>query len=299
MVDKAAPLIVITGASGHIGHVLGQRLLDAGMQVRAIGRGPEKLSSLMAAGAEARFGDVRDATFLSDAFRGAAAVFAMTPPFYDAPDFAAAMRTAAASLAQALTAAAVPRVVALSGLTPNTQVDPIAALHDFDQRLQSMPMIGVVAIKPAFFMENLLPSMHGIKRAGRMSGASRGDLATPMVATRDIAAVAAELLLDLNFTHYTSRELRSARNYTFSEAAAILGAAVGNPAVPYVQCGYDEYRNIFTRAGMSPSAADFHVELARVFNEVPASLTGDGAIIAPTTLEQFAADTFAPAFSKL
>ena len=79
-------------------------------------------------------------------------------------------------------------------------------------------------------------------------------------------------------------------------SAAALGAAVGQPQLRYVQCDYPEFRGVFVRAGMSASAADFHVELARVFNEVPNPVVRTSANTTPTSLEQFARDVAAPAF---
>ncbi|MFL5729956.1 MAG: SDR family NAD(P)-dependent oxidoreductase, partial [Cytophagaceae bacterium] len=73
---------VITGATGHIGGVLVEKLLEAGHAVKAIGRTPEKLSQLKDKGAEILSGDVNDSAFLTKAFTGADAVFAMIPPNY-------------------------------------------------------------------------------------------------------------------------------------------------------------------------------------------------------------------------
>ena len=289
-------LVTITGATGHIGSVLTRRLLEGGIRVRVIGRDAAKLSALTALGAEPRSGDVQDGPFMSEAFRGADAVFAMIPPFYAASDVAAAFRAVAASLAGALASAKVPRVVALNGITPDVKTDPIAALHEFDRLLRRLPDVSVLSLRPAFFMENLLPAMHGIKRTGIMSSAHRADLATPMVATRDIAAAAAEALRRADFTGYVSRELLGAKDYTFREATAVLGASVGKPELPYVQCSYQEFRGNFVRAGMSDSAADFHVELARVFNEVPTGVARSAANSTATNLEAFAREVFAPAF---
>jgi uncharacterized protein YbjT (DUF2867 family) len=297
--SASSPLIAITGATGHIGGSLAQQLLAAGRRVRAIARTPDKLAKLAAQGAEVRVGDVQDTAFLTDAFKGADAVFAMSPPSYHAADVSATFRAVANSLADALIASKAPRVVALNGLTPPADKDPIAALHHFESRLKAMSGIHVASLRPGFFMENLLPSAHGIRRAGVFASAHLPNLAAPMVATRDIAAAATKLMLSLDFTGYSNHELMGTRDYTFNDAAATLGAAIGKHDLKYVQCSYEDFYKVFERAGFSPSAAEFHVELARTFNLGQSTAPRTTANTTTTSLEQFAREEFAPFYNSL
>ena len=73
-------MYVITGATGHTGSIAARTLLSRGKKVRVIGRSAERLQSLASAGAEPFVADVTDAKRLSEAFRGAQAVYAMIPP---------------------------------------------------------------------------------------------------------------------------------------------------------------------------------------------------------------------------
>lgn len=79
---------VICGSTGNVGSKLVRTLLADGKLVRAIGRERTRLGPFAATGAEAWPGDLGDEEFLSRAFSGAKAVFAMIPPKYDAPDMA-------------------------------------------------------------------------------------------------------------------------------------------------------------------------------------------------------------------
>jgi uncharacterized protein YbjT (DUF2867 family) len=275
-----------------------RQLLASGRRVRAVARSSDKLARLVACGAEALAGDVTDTAFLTDAFRGADAVFAMSPPCYHAADVAATFRQVANSLADALIAARVTRVVALNGLTPPANTDPIAALHHFDRRLRDMSGVAIASLRPGFFMENLLPSVHGIRHTGNFSSAHRPDLAAPMVATREIAAAAARLLQSLNFSGYSTHDLMGTRDYSFRQAAAVLGAAIGQPELRYNQCSYEDFYKVFERAGFSASAASFHVELARTFNAGHAGAARTAASTTETSLEQFAREEFAPAYVR-
>ncbi len=292
--------VTITGATGNIGKGLAERLLQNGVKIRAVARNAEKLATLTAKGAEAHTGELENTAFLGEAFRGADAVFAMIPPFYNAPDPRAKQRQISASLAEVLKTAGVPRVVALSsmGASLPSGTGPIAGLHEFEEILKSIPGLSVVALRPAFFMENQLAAIPVIKNAGINGSAARADVALPMSATRDIAAVAAEHLTALKFDGYTVREVLGPRDYTHREVTSILGAAIGKPDLAYVEFPYADFHKGLMGAGFSVSAADSFVEMYTALNEglIQSTVIRSASNTTPTTLEEFARQVFAPAF---
>lgn len=293
-------LVTITGATGNVGQALAERLLQSGVKVRAIGRSAEKLVPLAAKGAEARAGDLENSVFLAEAFRGADAVFAMIPPNSNVPDLLADQLRIAASLAEGLKTAGVARVVALSsagaGLPSGT--GPIVGLHKFEERLKSIPGLSVVALRPTFFMENYLASIHLIRSAGIDGSAARADVPVGMIATRDIAAAAAEYLTAPAFDGHIVRELYGPRDYTHREATSILGAAIGKPDLAYVEFSDEDFRQGLLGAGFSASVADAYVEMYAAFNDgrIQSTMNRNASNTTPTTLEAFARAVFAPAY---
>ncbi|MGQ0591946.1 MAG: NAD(P)H-binding protein [Gammaproteobacteria bacterium] len=292
-------LVTITGATGHVGKALAERLLQGGVKIRAVARSAKKLAPLTARGAEACVGDLQDTAFLTEAFRGADTVFAMIPSQPDVPDLQADQLRTATSVTEALKASGVPRVVALSsagaGLPSGT--GPIAGLHEFEELLKSVPGLSVVALRPTYFMENQLESIDLIKSAGINGSAARADVALAMIATRDIAAVTAEYLLAPTFDGYTVRELLGPRDYTHREATAILGAAIGKPDLAYVEFSDEDFRKGLLGAGFSASAADAYVEMYAAINDrrIQNTTSRNASNTTPTTLEEFAREVFAPA----
>ena len=73
-------MYAIIGASGNTGNVIAQKLLAHGEKVRAIGRDATRLAGLVQKGAEAFVAGVTDVEALTQAFRGAKAVYLMIPP---------------------------------------------------------------------------------------------------------------------------------------------------------------------------------------------------------------------------
>jgi uncharacterized protein YbjT (DUF2867 family) len=299
MTSSKQAVYVVTGATGHVGNVLAQKLLALGRTVRVIGRSSERLEPLAAQGAEPFVGSLEDVEFLKRAFAGATALFAMVPPHLTTPDYRAYQNRISAALAAATSAAGLTHVVTLSSLGAHlpSGTGHIAGLHEMEQRFNQLSNVNIVHLRPAYFMENQYMSIDPIKHMGANVGTLKADLPVPLIATRDIAEAAARLLGDLNFTGTAAKELLGPRDYTMNEVTRILGEAIGKPDLKYMQISYDEARKAMLEAGLSPSAADGVIEIDRAMNEgrlrpvearSPQNTT-------PTTLEEFAA-SFAAAY---
>lgn len=295
-----SPLVTVTGATGRVGGALAERLLQRGVSVRVVARGAERLVPLKARGAEAYEGDLADTPFLIEAFRGADAVFAMIPEHPGAPDFLAEKRRIAESLAEAVKTARVPRVVALSavGVSPPSGIGPSAANGAFEAMLDSIPGLSVVALRAAFLMENHLASIPLIRQAGINGSPAHADVSLAMIATRDVATVAAEYLATPTFDGHQVRLLLGPRDYTYREATSILGAAIGKPELPYVAFSYEDFRQGLSGAGFSDSTADALVDLYMAFNDgrIQRMVSRTPSSTTPTTLEVFAREIFRPAY---
>ena len=147
-------------------------------------------------------------------------------------------------------------------------------------------------------MENLLPQVGVIQSLGMMGGPVRSDLPLPMIATRDIGAVAAEALLKLDFSGKQTRELQGARDITYVESAKIIGTAIGKPNLAYVKVPAAQLKPALMQMGMSSNMADGLFELAEALNtgHITALEPRSAANTNPTTIETFVADTFVPAY---
>ena len=298
-----AHTVTVTGATGNIGGRLAEQLLDRGVRVRAVGRSEDRLAPLVEKGAEPRAGDLVDAAFVAEALRGADAAFLMIPPHYTAVDFRAYQRSIIESFVEALGETKVPRAVALSSVGADLEegTGPIAGLHELEERLAEVPGLSLVVLRPAYFMENFLASLPTLRVDGVHVGVVGGGVPIPLVATRDIADVAAEYLAEPSFEGHDVRELLGPRDVTIDEATSILGAAVGRSDLSYVVLPEKQYRQGLVGAGLSENVADEFVEMGHALDgRRIRSLAGrDERTATPTTLEQFAREVFAPAYSAI
>jgi uncharacterized protein YbjT (DUF2867 family) len=295
-------MIAIVGASGNTGGVAAERLLASGKKVRAIGRNAGHMEKLTSKGAEAFTADVSDVDALTKAFEGAEAVYAMIPPNISAPDVPAYQAQVSAALAEAIAKAHVPKAVLLSsfGADKPEKTGPVRGLHHLEEKLSAIAGLDAVFLRAGYFMENLLPQVAVIGKLGTMAGPVRADLPLPMIATRDIGAAAAELLLKADFTGKQARELLGQRDLTYAEIAPIIGKAIGKPGLSYTKLPAMMLRPALTQMGMSKSMANMLLEMADALNSgymAPLEPRSESNTT-PTSIEAFIAEEFVPRFQS-
>jgi uncharacterized protein YbjT (DUF2867 family) len=293
-------MYAITGATGNIGSKLADILLERGEKVRVIGRDTARLQRFMdCKGAEAAVGDLKDTSFLSKAFDGATAVFAMIPPNLMAVDVRAYQNEIGTSIAAAITDAGVSYVVNLSsqGAELPAGTGPIMGLRDQEERLNRLTNVNVLHLRCTYFMENLLFNIPLIHDLGFAGSAVRGDQRLAMIATRDVAAQAAGHLIRRKFRGKEVQDLLGQRDLTLAEAIAVIGARIGRPDLKYVQFSYEDAARGMVASGISPDASRLFIEMSRGLNNglfaVNRPRTAENTT--PTAIEEFA-DTFAEAF---
>jgi uncharacterized protein YbjT (DUF2867 family) len=287
-------MVTVMGASGNVGGDVARRLLEAGESVRALGRSADKLAPLKAAGAEALTGEAEDTAFLTRAFRGADAVHTLLPPDPRAPDYRAKQDRQGETIVAAIRASGVPYVVFVSSLGADqpSGTGPIAGLHAHEERLRRLERTNVLILRPTYYFENFYSTLGLIKEQGINGGADAPDHPIPMIATRDIADVAARALRKRDWTGVVVRELLGPRDLTFAEATRIIGERIGKPDLRYIQFPYEAFADSLVQMGLSRSVAGLYAEMARALNEgrVASREGRRPENTTPTRFEDFAED---------
>jgi uncharacterized protein YbjT (DUF2867 family) len=293
-------MYVVTGATGNTGHVVAKRLLAAGEKVRVVGRSAERLHPLAAASAEPFVADLTDDAALAKAFAGAKAVYLMIPPNLVSRDPRADQEKISNALVKALKQSGVKHVVALSsvGADKTDKTGPVVGLHQFEEKLNSVPGLNVLRLRAGYFMENTLGQAGAIKGFGITTGPLRADLKLPMIASQDIGEAAAAALLKLDFTGHQTRELLGQRDLSYGEVAAIIGKAINRPDLKYTQLPNEQMKPVLTQLGMSNGVADLILEMSGSLNSgYMRALEPRGAKnTTPTAYEDFVSKVFVPAY---
>ena len=293
-------MYVVLGATGNTGSVVAKALLDGSQKVRVVGRSKERLAGFVILGAEAFEANLTDSGALAKAFAGARAVYSILPPDHASTDYRAQQDQETNSIAGALEAAGVSHVVALSsfGADKPATTGPVAGLHAMEERFRQIPNLNALYLRAGYFMENTLPQVGIIKSFGMMAGPVRADLALPMIATKDIGAVAADALVKLDFTGHQARELLGHKDLTYSQMAKITGAAIGMPDLTYLQLPAEQVIQAMTQMGFSENMATLMCEMSDALNSgyMRALEPRSPANTTPTLFEEFVHNVFVPAY---
>jgi uncharacterized protein YbjT (DUF2867 family) len=277
---------VISGVTGHVGSVVAAELLARGVKVRAIVRDANRGTAWVERGAEIVVGSLADSRFLTQTLTGAIAFFALLPPDSRVgdEDFYAAQRRTADAISAAVKESGVPFVVLLSSLGAELAdgTGPIKVLHHLENRLRATGT-KLVAIRASYFQENLSAVIPVARQQGVYPNfLPSADAAIPMIATKDIGRLAAELLMappaasevvDLLGPVYSARQL--------SEK---LGVALGKP-LQIVDIPAERHVEAMTQAGLPPSIAEAYAEMYAAIGAGLLRPNGDRQITGQTTID--------------
>ncbi len=286
-------MYIITGASGNTGKIIANALLDADKKVRVISRNTEKVKNLAAKGAETAIGNLEDGDFLMKAFSGATAVYAMIPPHFTTNDFRGYQNRVADAQIEAVQKAGVEYAVTLSSVGAHLKegAGVVQGLADMEQKWNAVNDINVLHLRPSYFMENTLAQIDTIKNMGIMGSPIKGDMSFPIVATKDIAELAAKRLLQLDFSGNEVQYVLGSRDVTYNEVAEIYGKAIGKPDLKYVEFSYEDTRKAMIEGwGVTENVADAFIEFMQAVNagKIFAEVKRNNANTTPTSIEDFA-----------
>lgn len=266
--------IVITTPSGNIGRRVLENVLDSGMldgdaRIRVIERDPARLSAGTRARIEVVQGSHGDIGVVNEAFEGADTVFWLCPPDPQAGSVMAAYVDFTRPACEAIAAHGVRRVVGISALGRGT---PMAA--DAGYVTASLAMDDLIAgtgvafraLTMPSFMDNIARQATPIREQGAFFLPIDGDRRLPAVAARDIAAVAARLLLDPSWSGRDEVPVLGPEDLSFNDMARIMSDVLGKP-VRYQQVTFEAYKAGFVQRGMSDAMAQGMTDMARAKNE--------------------------------
>ncbi|MBZ4417799.1 NAD(P)H-binding protein [Myxococcus sp. RHSTA-1-4] len=291
--------IVINTPNGQIGRLLALRLLEAGRPLTVISRTADKVADLVTRGAKRVQGSTDDAAVLDGALAGAEALFWLTPPV-SSPDFVAWAKQAAQTAAKAVKAHGVKRVVVLSsvGAQHGSGTGPVNAMQGVEEAFKAV-CADVTILRPGFFMENFLRDVGTLAKTNSLFMPVPRTKAVPFVAVADIAAKAAEVLLDAGWKGHRYVGVHGPADVTYAEMESIFTEALGRP-VRYVQVTLDDARKGMAAAGLPGWLVDIYAEMyggigdGRMDPAEPRS----AQTTTPTTLAKWAREVLKPAVDR-
>jgi uncharacterized protein YbjT (DUF2867 family) len=293
-------MIVVTGATGRTGRTAAKALLARGEKVRVVSRDAKKLAPFVELGAESFVGNVEDVDSMTEAFTGASAVYLVLPEDIAQQDLRAHQERVSDSYTTVIANVHVRFAVNLSsiGAQHAKNTGPIVGLHNQEEKLNRVAGLNVLHLRAAYFMENLFMSIAPLRSMGALPGGMRAEVPMPWIATQDIGAYAATRLAAHDFSGHSVQELHGQRDISMKEAASIVGNAIGEPNLEYVQLPSMMLETALLKMGLPKKTADLIVEMWDGANAgliVPLE-ERSARNTTPTTLESFVAREFAPTY---
>ena len=248
---------VVLGGTGHIGSPTAEALLRAGRRVRVVTRSTVKAEAWAARGAERAVADVEDTAALTRVLLspGPVRVFALNPPGSIRADPDTDEERTATAIVEALEAARVERVVALStyGARPGSRIGDLGTLHRFESLLHDLDC-PVAVVRAGYLYSNWDGAVEPARARGQVPVMLDPDRPLPMVAPADVGGEAARLLL-LDRPDRQIHHVEGPRRYTPQNVAQAFAEALGSP-VDTVRTPPEAWRSTFLASEFSAAAAD-------------------------------------------
>jgi uncharacterized protein YbjT (DUF2867 family) len=292
-------MIVVTAPTGTIGRQVLNNLLVGDERIRVIVRDPSRLSPQTRARVEVVQGSHADIQVVNRAFAGADALFWLVPADPRAESVEAAYVDFARPACAAIKSRGIRRVVDITALgrgLPIAQhagyVTASLAMND----LVKSTGVSYRALTMPSFMDNIIRQLESIKNKGMFFSPISGNRKLPACATRDIAAVAAKLLLDSSWSGQEDLAVLGPEDLSFNDMAQIMSEVLGKP-IRFQQISFEAYKARFIEVGMSEAMAQGLTDMAIAKNigldnaepRTPENTT-------PTSFRQWCEEVLKPAY---
>ena len=241
-------MYAITGITGKVGGALARTLLAQGHKVRAVLRDESKAGAWRDQGCEIAQAEMDNAVSLASAFQGTTGVFILPPSEFDPqPGFPEA-RAVIDAVRAALVEARPGKVVCLSTIGADAPHENLLSQRTLME--QALAGIGLPAtfLRPAWFMENALWDVASARDEGVLhSFLAPADKHFPMIATRDVGSLAAQLLTE-DWDGLRIVDLEGPARISPNDLAQAFSAAVGR-AVQVEIVARETWEALFTSQG--------------------------------------------------
>jgi NAD(P)H dehydrogenase (quinone) len=286
-------MYTVIGITGKTGGTAAKALLAHGQKVRGVVRNVAKAVDWRERGAEIVVAELSDKEQMARAFEGSEGVYIMLPTYFEAQDMFAENTRDLASLKHAVVAAGVRKIVFLSsiGAERETGTGAIFKLHEMEEAFLSLP-ISTAAIRAGWFMENFDGLIPSARETGVLwSFLDPLNLCVPMIATRDIGTLAADLL-QRPWSGHRVIELAAEPALSPLDVASAF-SKVFDREIKASIVPRDQWIPTYQSWGLTPLSSDAMAEMIEGFNShwIAFGNTSAERVVAATTIEQALRET--------
>ena len=262
-------MYLITGSTGHVGSIVARELLSKGKKVRIVGRHGIIMKDLVNSGAEPLIGDLANPRFVNKAFQEISAAFCIMPPNNLSENIRKYRQEIARHCVDAIRHSGTKHVVLMSSVGAHIRegCGIVDSLADMEVYFSGLKNVNLLILRAGYFMENLFLELNSIRNSGIIGATLGGDVKIPVVAAKDVAAVATKRLLALDFKGNSIEYVLGPEDLSFNEIAGIIGNAINRPELKYAQLSAKDYKKWMVQSGyVSENVADGFIQMEKAFN---------------------------------
>jgi uncharacterized protein YbjT (DUF2867 family) len=252
-------MIGVLGGTGQVGAPMMAALAEAGAPVRALAHSDRSAEQLAGYGADVVRGDVRDVADLQRFFDGVSSLFLLTTATPDQTEVQNRVVDAAAQ-------AGVEAIVKLSVYTAaDDSPCALSRWHAANDHYIAKSGVPFTILHPHTFMQSVaLQFAPSVRSVGVMAGATRPDATVTMIDARDVAEVAAAVLL-AGQHHGETLLITGPEALSYADCAAIIQKVTGT-TVSYVHVPGEQVREELHAAGLPHWLADALLALQQMYD---------------------------------
>ena len=235
-------MILLVGVPGNVGSPLLEELLARKAEVRVLVHNADRVGQFKERGLDVVIGDMSDPQSLAAALAGVDKVFFLSPAVAEKIELETA-------LVDAARAAGNPHMVKISALGADREsIGDFMSQHGEVEAYVLASGVPYTFLRPNLFMQNLVPFYGQSIAATGMYYVSAGDARIGWVDARDIAAVAARVLLEPGHEG-KAYPITGPETLSYNDVAAKLSTLLGKP-VQYVPVSDEVAYQSMVAAGM-------------------------------------------------
>ncbi|WP_040213121.1 NmrA family NAD(P)-binding protein [Clostridium polynesiense] len=281
---------IILGATGQIGSMVVDNLLEKGEAVRAVVRDELKAQSLKEKGAEVAVADYFYGEELKKAFKGGSTVFLLTPENPFGEDFIGDIEKIIKNYREAVISSGIDKIVGLSSMgaqnpsgTGNLEASYLLE-HGFSDIEAEL-----IFVRSAYYFSNWLAYLEMAENQGILPTFFPPDMKLPMIAPPDTA----KFLSDIIASHSPQEriyEIEGPCAYTSLDIAEIFQEVL-NRKVTLNQIMAEEWEDTFMQSGFSKDGTENLMLMTKAVIDGKTHKEMDNIIQMPTDFKSYLINT--------
>jgi uncharacterized protein YbjT (DUF2867 family) len=221
--------VTVTGSLGNVSRVLIERLVANGHEVKVISSNSERAKEIEQLKAIPLIGSLENTEFVSQSFKNADVVYTMVPPDFSVSNYYDFADKIHQNYARAIEQNNIQYAVNLSSIgVAFAGIEPLTNYYNLEKRLDEIPGLNVVHLRPAMFYTNFYGSLPLVKHQGIIGHNVGETVDLLMTHPTDIADAAFTLLNSLSFNgrqiKYIISDVKNG-----GEIAKLLSEAISKP----------------------------------------------------------------------